>query len=41
MSLYQLLAVAGALAPARSRRLAYEPICPWITGMAVVQGPTA
>jgi hypothetical protein len=29
------LAVAGAVAPTRSRTLAYEPIYPWITGMAV------
>jgi hypothetical protein len=24
---------AGTVAPARGRTLAYEPICPWITGM--------
>jgi hypothetical protein len=29
------LAVAGAVAPTRSRTLAYEPVYPWITGMAV------
>lgn len=29
------LAVAGAVAPAAARTLAYEPIYPWITGMAV------
>jgi hypothetical protein len=29
------LAVAGAVAPIRARTLAYEPIYPWITGMAV------
>jgi hypothetical protein len=29
------LAVAGAVAPARGRTLAYEAIYPWITGMAV------
>jgi aromatic ring-opening dioxygenase catalytic subunit (LigB family) len=29
------LAVAGAAAPARAHTLAYEPIYPWITGMAV------
>jgi hypothetical protein len=29
------LAVAGAAAPGRARTLAYEPIYPWITGMAV------
>jgi hypothetical protein len=29
------LAVAGAAAPAQARTLAYEPIYPWITGMAV------
>ena len=28
-------AVAGAAAPARARTLAYEPVYPWITGMAV------
>jgi aromatic ring-opening dioxygenase catalytic subunit (LigB family) len=31
------LAVAGAAAPAPARTLAYEPIYPWITGMAVSQ----
>jgi hypothetical protein len=35
------LAVAGAVAPARARTLAYEPIYPWITGMAVAQFETA
>jgi aromatic ring-opening dioxygenase catalytic subunit (LigB family) len=29
------LAVAGAVAPASAQTLAYEPIYPWITGMAV------
>lgn len=29
------LAVAGAVAPATARTLAYEPVYPWITGMAV------
>jgi hypothetical protein len=29
------LAVAGAAAPANARTLAYEPVYPWITGMAV------
>jgi hypothetical protein len=29
------LAVAGAVAPARAKTLAYEPIYPWITGMGV------
>jgi aromatic ring-opening dioxygenase catalytic subunit (LigB family) len=29
------LAVAGAAAPGRGQTLAYEPIYPWITGMAV------
>jgi len=29
------LAIAGAVAPARGRTLAYEPIYPWITGMGV------
>jgi hypothetical protein len=29
------VAVAGAVAPATGRTLAYEPIYPWITGMAV------
>jgi hypothetical protein len=31
------LAVAGAAAPATGRTLAYEPVYPWITGMAVSQ----
>ncbi|HEY4631527.1 MAG: hypothetical protein JF630_03195 [Geodermatophilales bacterium] len=35
------LAVAGAMAPARPKTLAYEPIYPWITGMAVAQWETA
>lgn len=30
------LAVAAAVAPARARVLAYEPIVPWITGMGAV-----
>ena len=34
------LAVAGALAPTNSRTLAYEPIYPWITGMAVAEFDT-
>jgi hypothetical protein len=34
------LAVAGAVAPARARTLAYEPIHPWITGMAVAHWET-
>jgi hypothetical protein len=29
------LAIAGAVAPATGRTLAYEPILPWITGMGV------
>jgi hypothetical protein len=29
------LAVAGAVAPTRGRTLSYEPVYPWITGMAV------
>jgi len=29
------LAIAGAVAPGTARTLAYEPIYPWITGMAV------
>ena len=29
------LAVAGAVAPATGRTLAYEPVYPWITGMGV------
>jgi hypothetical protein len=31
------LAVAGAAAPGRGQTLAYEPIYPWITGMAVTR----
>ena len=31
------LAVAGAMAPTPARKLAYEPIYPWITGMAVAE----
>jgi hypothetical protein len=31
------LAVAGAAGPARAQTLAYEPIYPWITGMAVTR----
>jgi aromatic ring-opening dioxygenase catalytic subunit (LigB family) len=31
------LAVAGAAAPGGARTLAYEPVYPWITGMAVTQ----
>jgi hypothetical protein len=31
------LAVAGSVAPARGQTLAYEPIYPWITGMAVTR----
>jgi hypothetical protein len=31
------VAVAGAVAPATAKRLAYEPIYPWITGMGVAQ----
>lgn len=34
------VAVAGAVGPARARKLAYEPIHPWITGMGVVQWET-
>jgi hypothetical protein len=34
------LSVAGAAAPARARTLAYEPIYPWITGMAVSEFQT-
>jgi Catalytic LigB subunit of aromatic ring-opening dioxygenase len=34
------VAVAGAVAPARGRTLAYEPIYPWLTGMAVSQFDT-
>lgn len=35
------VAVAGALAPAPGRTLAYEPIYPWITGMGVAEFETA
>jgi hypothetical protein len=35
------LAVAGVAAPAAGRTLAYEPIYPWITGMAVSHFETA
>jgi aromatic ring-opening dioxygenase LigB subunit len=35
------VAVAGAVAPASARTLAYEPIYPWITGMAVSHFDTA
>jgi hypothetical protein len=35
------VAVAGAVAPAPARTLAYEPIYPWITGMAVSDFDTA
>jgi hypothetical protein len=35
------LAVAGAVAPTTARTLAYEPIYPWITGMAVAQWQAA
>jgi Catalytic LigB subunit of aromatic ring-opening dioxygenase len=31
------VAVAGAAAPAKARKLTYQPIYPWITGMAVAQ----
>jgi hypothetical protein len=34
------LAIAGAVAPTPARTLAYEPIYPWITGMAVVHYET-
>jgi aromatic ring-opening dioxygenase LigB subunit len=34
------LAVAGAVAPIRPRTLAYEPVYPWITGMAVAHWET-
>jgi hypothetical protein len=34
------LAVAGAMAPVTATTLAYEPILPWITGMAVAQWST-
>jgi hypothetical protein len=35
------LAVAGTVAPTPARTLAYEPIYPWITGMAVADFDTA
>jgi hypothetical protein len=35
------VAVAGAVAPAPARTLAYEPVYPWITGMAVSHFGTA
>jgi hypothetical protein len=31
------VAVAGAMAPAKATKLAYEPVHPWITGMGVAQ----
>ena len=31
------VAVAGAVEPRRPRTLAYEPVYPWITGMAVAE----
>ena len=34
------LAVAGAMEPAPATALAYEPVYPWITGMAVAQWET-
>jgi hypothetical protein len=34
------LAVAGAVAPRTATTLAYEPVYPWITGMAVAQWET-
>ena len=34
------LAVAGAVAPITATKLAYEPVYPWITGMAVAQWQT-
>jgi hypothetical protein len=34
------LAVAGAVAPTTAKTLAYEPVYPWITGMAVSHFPT-
>ena len=34
------LAVAGAVEPIRATKLAYEPVYPWITGMAVAQWET-
>ena len=33
--------VAGAVDPVRPRTLAYEPVYPWITGMAVAEWETA
>jgi hypothetical protein len=35
------LAIAGAMAPVRPKTLAYEPVYPWITGMAVATWETA
>jgi len=35
------VAVAGAAEPAPARPLAYEPVAPWITGMAVARWETA
>lgn len=35
------LAIAGAMAPATAKRLAYEAVHPWITGMAVAEWDTA
>jgi protocatechuate 4,5-dioxygenase beta chain len=32
--------VAGAVAPVLPRTLAYEPVYPWITGMAVAEWET-
>jgi hypothetical protein len=34
------VAIAGAVAPTPARTLAYEPIYPWITGMAVAHFET-
>jgi hypothetical protein len=34
------VAVAGAMAPVKARKLAYEPVYPWITGMGVAQWDT-
>jgi Catalytic LigB subunit of aromatic ring-opening dioxygenase len=34
------VAVSGAVEPVRARTLAYEPVYPWITGMAVAQWET-
>ncbi|MDN5857623.1 MAG: hypothetical protein L0H84_03285 [Pseudonocardia sp.] len=34
------LAVAGAMAPGNATKLAYEPVRPWITGMAVAHWET-